>query len=521
MWQIARKEIIHNVLGMRFALGTLLSVSLMGVVGYVLLVEFSARQQDYIAAVQRHEESLANTKVYSKVSVTVDFPPSPLSMFGQGVRDLPSSVKVTAYGVPTWTEGVGGAGLSIWNNSKRPYNPLLRVFTQIDLSFVVRIVLSLFALLLVFDSYSGEREGGTLPMVLACPVRRLEVLAGKLLGALGTISLPLTCGILVVLAQWSLSGEVRLDGSVWKGLALVYLASLVYLTAFLGLATWLSLRARDSSMALMTALLVWIVVAVAIPEGVGYLADYGRPRDVRRQVGESVEADSKQYRDRFHQLQEQYPQKSGYWGRSGGGMSGGETILGTSREEVYNHLEFVTQAEPIKFELAEARYRLNERYERALQEWDRWRRRLLRLSPCSVYDNVTVATAGTGLDSYAAVMAQSRRYRDALMEYLRPRTREAAWFTRLLEHPEMETTKVNRERWHQLQERDGDDALWQVLTWDNVEPLDLSAMPRPVVERPNLEQRLRGAVVDLLLLVALTAAVLVLAGRRALRAPIL
>ncbi len=80
------------------------------------------------------------------------------------------------------SKGARGSDLSIWNSSERPYNPLLRVFTQIDLSFVVRIALSLFALLLMFDSFSGEREGGTLPMVLACPVRRLEVLAGIVYG---------------------------------------------------------------------------------------------------------------------------------------------------------------------------------------------------------------------------------------------------------------------------------------------------------------------------------------------------
>jgi len=97
MWQIARKEVLLNLLGLRFALGTAICVAMMGVVGYVQLGEYTARQQAYIADVQNHESELADTRVYSGLTVTVDFPPSPLSMFSQGVRDLPSSVRVSPY----------------------------------------------------------------------------------------------------------------------------------------------------------------------------------------------------------------------------------------------------------------------------------------------------------------------------------------------------------------------------------------------------------------------------------------
>lgn len=521
MWHIAHRELLHNLLSLRFALGTAIVVLLMAVVGSVLLVEFEARHQAHLGAVEQHRRSLADTKVYSRVSVTVDFPPSPLSMFAQGIRDLPPEVTVSPYAVPTLVVPLDRGGLATWSTGDRPYNPLLRLFSRIDLAFVVRMVLSLLALLLAFDSYSAERERGTLPMVLACPVRRLEILAGKLLGGLLTVAAPLVAGFLVVLVLWSLSGAVRLDVDLWLGVGLLFAVSLVYLLAFVALGTWMSLRVGDSSSALMAALLVWMVVAVAIPQGVGYLTHTFHPGRVRRQVMASAEEESQRYWQRYWELQKQH-HAGDTWGHSGGGLSGGRTLLGTTREGVAALVAFTAAAVPLQLEFADVTYRSSERYERALQIWAAWRRALLRSSLASIYDDLVVATAGTDLAAYADALAEARRYRSQLVDWLRPKAAEAAWFTRLLEHPEMETTEANKEHWHELQAREGDGALWeQVLNWDRIEPLDLRDMPRPDVALPSLSRRLRGVAPDFGLLILYTAIAVGLAGRQALRAPVM
>ena len=102
MWQIARKEILLNLLSLRFALGTAVAVCMMGIVGHVLVEDFAPRQQAYIADVQRHEEALAETKVFSRLSVTVDFPPLPCPCSVAACRICPP-VGATGSPAAKWT----------------------------------------------------------------------------------------------------------------------------------------------------------------------------------------------------------------------------------------------------------------------------------------------------------------------------------------------------------------------------------------------------------------------------------
>ena len=197
-------------------------------------------------------------------------------------------------------------------------------------------------------------------------------------------------------------------------------------------------------------------------------------------------------------------------------------MLGTTREAVESKRGFCENAYPLKVEAAEEVYRLSLPYEQGLLRWARARRGMLRLSLCSVFGNLVEATAGTGLDSHEAALVRARQYREQLVEYLRPKMDEAEWFTRVLEHPEMETTEENRERWRQRQEAEGDDVLWnEILTWDNVAPLGLEAMPRPRIRRPTLGERLESAWLDISLLLVFALAALALMGRQSLRSPIM
>jgi ABC-type transport system involved in multi-copper enzyme maturation permease subunit len=168
---IIRKELLINLLSLRFALGLVVVALMMGLVATILTEEYVARHQTYLSDVQRHREALRQAKVYSTIEVTVDIPPPLLSVFSRGMKDRPSSIRVSPYHVPSLIERGSGTGIDLWGTSDRPHNPLLRIFTPIDLSFVISMILSLFAILLVFDSFSGEREQGTLGLILSLQTR--------------------------------------------------------------------------------------------------------------------------------------------------------------------------------------------------------------------------------------------------------------------------------------------------------------------------------------------------------------
>ncbi len=56
-------------------------------------------------------------------------------------------------------------------------------FVDVDLEFIVRVVLGLLAVLLAIESIAGERANGALLALLGQPVGSSVVLAGKLVGA--------------------------------------------------------------------------------------------------------------------------------------------------------------------------------------------------------------------------------------------------------------------------------------------------------------------------------------------------
>ncbi len=56
--------------------------------------------------------------------------------------------------------------------------PILAVFRSLDLSFIVTVVLSLFAILFTYDAINGERRAGTLRLVFAHAVPRAWYVPG-------------------------------------------------------------------------------------------------------------------------------------------------------------------------------------------------------------------------------------------------------------------------------------------------------------------------------------------------------
>ena len=515
---IVRKELLVNLLSLRFLVGLVIVLLMMGLVGYVLTEDYAARHQAYLADAQAHRQALEQTKVFSKVEVFVDIEPSPLSVFSRGIKDLPTAVRVSPYHIPSVIdEGSSSVFIGTSGSSDRRSNPLLRIFSSIDLAFVIGTIFSLFAVLLVFDSFSGEREQGTLKLMLSTSTGRAHLLVGKFLGALATLIVPLTLGFLEIVLLWSLSPKISLRASDWAGVALIYAVSIVFLSAVLALGLLISLFARESSSGLMIILLAWVIVVIVIPAGAEYLSDFGRPRAIRESVLSQIRDESRDFAKAVAEMPYQ-----GVGGWYNADMTGfrGDSILGILQEDVLTRTAFNQKVFPLKFRFAEQRYRLVESYAAALEKWGAFRDDLSRPSLCVLFGNVAQAVAGTNMAGFASVVRRARFYRKALMAYLEPKVGTPAWFTRALEYPDVQPTNDHRKAWQDLIGREGERAVEKILSWDRIAALDLSAMPKPDVSLPGRAERLGGALADGLLLLGSVGIFLVLAMVRLRRYPV-
>ncbi|WP_180862860.1 ABC transporter permease [Cupriavidus pauculus] len=128
-------------------------------------------------------------------------------------------------------------------------------------AFVVASLVSLaiylipmIALLLGFDAIVGERERGSLDLLLAYPLTRLELLLGKYLGLAAALTLSTLAGFATVgvllFAQF---------GTGMLGQFLRFVGSAVLLgLAFLSIAVLLSVVARDRARASGLAIALWL-----------------------------------------------------------------------------------------------------------------------------------------------------------------------------------------------------------------------------------------------------------------------
>ncbi len=130
--------------------------------------------------------------------------------------------------------------------------------TIASLVSLVIYLIPLIALLLGFDAIVGERERGSLDLLLALPITRLELLLGKYLGLAAALALSTLAGFALVAALlWQRFGAAGLYH--YGG----FVASSVLLgLAFLSLALLLSVLARDRTRASGLAIALWFALVL-------------------------------------------------------------------------------------------------------------------------------------------------------------------------------------------------------------------------------------------------------------------
>jgi Cu-processing system permease protein len=126
-------------------------------------------------------------------------------------------------------------------------------FTITSLVSLVIYLIPLIALLLGFDAIVGERERGSLDLLLALPITRLELLLGKYLGLASALTLSTLVGFglvaLLLVAQTGTAGLEAYAGFMFSSVLLGL--------AFLSLAVMLSVLASERTRASGLAIALW------------------------------------------------------------------------------------------------------------------------------------------------------------------------------------------------------------------------------------------------------------------------
>ncbi len=262
---IIKKEIQNNIYSFRFVVTFILILVTVAFAVFVLTNDYVRKLDEYSQRQAEIENYLKNYAHYNRVGNILS-PSQPPIPFYALIRGLSSDVNIGQF----------------------DNDPLPVIFPLLDLTFIVTILLSLVALLFSYDSVSGEKEDGTLKLMLSNSISRSKIILGKIVGGTLTLLLPFLVSLLLGLLMILLNSRISWRGTDWQALGLIFLGSLLYFAVFYGLGILISSRHQSSSASIMTSLFVWVLLVLVIPNLSPFAASFISLSPSRIKIGREV-----------------------------------------------------------------------------------------------------------------------------------------------------------------------------------------------------------------------------------------
>jgi len=392
---IVRKEVLENLLSLRFALSLLLVVAAFAVGGFAFVSKYEQQVQDYsvdnnrnLTGLRKGAGQLIRLAFYQH---EVYRAPKPLTLCVEASeKSIPNCYRFTAFSRDC-PEIKGRA------------NALLFGFCDVDWVFIVSMFLSFGALVFAHDSLSGEKEAGTLALLLAGSVPRYAILLAKYIAIMLTLGIPLLLGILVNLLVVTRSSAVAFHAGEWLQILAIVLMSFLYLSIFVVLGMFVSSRAKRSVISMVILLFVWVGVVIVIPSSGRTVAQAFRtvptPAQLQRQINDAM---------------------ARIWD---------DCIAGKYGEKAGAATPDVNECNPegrarVRNAASEQKSRMIDEHVSRMIDQVAIGRQFTRISPAEVYRQACETIAGTGVQRFSQLCRQTARYQADFKEFLRSRDSE-------------------------------------------------------------------------------------------------
>ena len=468
IWQIAKREILDNLTRFRFAFTVILVMALM-VMNAIIFVSSSYQRRisaysqdttDAIASMKGRSSNLSELGVKGPGSLYKR--PSQLGFIATGAdANLPKRVVGNAESGGNWrAPNFHYSSSNVWSLAypQDPFrkNDALPNFTELDWTFVIGLIMSFMAVLFTYDAISGERETGTLSLLMSHSVSRATVLLAKFIGAFLTLMIPLLIGILLNLMIVNVSDLVSLDGSEWTRIGIIFVISAVYISIFLWLGLFISSQFSNSSSSLLVLLLIWVVFVVLIPNTVGVLASNFQQVPSRSEVSRLKQAKLDEIDHRYFETDRRLFQ------------FGSPSDNPPKIEALQVWAGYLTERADVKSRFNDEH--LNKQFAQVA-----FTQQVTRLSPASIYKYAMESLSGTGFARHKKFVQHARRYRQQFIDFIKSED------------------SADKESYH----------VYFVKEGLSQKPVAFNSIPK-FSEQLTLGVAFEGAVLDLTLLISLT-----------------
>ena len=220
---------------------------------FVQVADYEKRLSAYHTAVREHQEETRTWDTYRQINPKAHRKPNPLSIFNVGTEKSGADMVSIRLAIPIWEKQAQKQGSD---------NPFLSIFLAVDVIFVFKIVLSALAILFAYNTISGEREDGTLKLVLSNPIPRDTLIFGKYLGGMLSlfpiVVMSFAVGIVIAYA----TPTTDFDVSDLLRLVMVLVVSLLYISICYLLGLLLSVWTKTAATTLILSMFIWGILTI-------------------------------------------------------------------------------------------------------------------------------------------------------------------------------------------------------------------------------------------------------------------
>ncbi len=443
---IIRKEILENLLSLRFMLSLLLIILLFAVSGFVFVSQYRQQLNDYRNEANKNASALRecarNLSELAFYQQSIWKEPEILAFCADGFeQSLPNLFRINIFKIEH-------------PEVKNRTNLLLGKFINIDWVFIISIILSFVALLLTYDSLCGEKQAGTLRLILADSIPRHKVLLGKYFGAMFTLGIPLLIGLLLHLIILTSSSVIAIEGDEWLRILAFVLVSILYISIFVLLGTFISSRMAHPANSMVILLLLWAGFVIFIPSlGRIFSTTSGKISSMLELNHRIREAESQIWANR-----EKYATDASIKNDNG---------------------HYINPEATARFfsAITESQNRIFEDYMNQIIVQANAGRLFIRISPTAIFQSASETIVGTGISRFWNVYQQLRRHQQTFKEFI------------------LDVDQVDHDSHHALFDRQGDGR-----TYISQKPVEFSTIPYFQEQKPTLRESLKITIWDIGLL---------------------
>ena len=190
-------------------------------------------------------------------------------------------------------------------------NLLSTFFGKIDFLFIVSYVLSLVAFIFTFSTVSGEKESGTLRLVMSNQVPRWKIIFAKIIGNYAVFFAPLLIAQLVLLLILFSSSAIVMSSVLIIKTMVIFSSVFVFLLAMFTLGILVSILTGRSTTSIMSLLFIWVFLVLVIPKTSPMVAEILHPAKSRDALNREISVSNENLTDELNEKREELMREVG------------------------------------------------------------------------------------------------------------------------------------------------------------------------------------------------------------------